>query len=34
MTPHPDRRLLPTAMALGIGVVATKPFQGGANFCQ
>jgi aryl-alcohol dehydrogenase-like predicted oxidoreductase len=34
MTPHPESRLLPTAMDLGIGVIAMKPFQDGAYFSQ
>jgi aryl-alcohol dehydrogenase-like predicted oxidoreductase len=32
MTVHPERRLLPTAMDLGIGVIAMQPFQNGAYF--
>jgi predicted aldo/keto reductase-like oxidoreductase len=31
---HPESRLLPTAMDLGIGVIAMQPFQNGAYFRQ
>jgi aryl-alcohol dehydrogenase-like predicted oxidoreductase len=34
MTVHPENRLLPTAMDLGIGVVAMQPFRNGAYFRQ
>ncbi len=34
MTPHRESRLLPTAMDLGIGVIAMQPFQNGAYFRQ
>ena len=34
MTSHPESRLLPTAMDLGIGVIAMQPFQDGAYFRQ
>jgi aryl-alcohol dehydrogenase-like predicted oxidoreductase len=34
MTPHPESRLLPTAMDLGIGVIAMQPFQNGAYFSR
>jgi aryl-alcohol dehydrogenase-like predicted oxidoreductase len=34
MRSHPESRLLPTAMDLGIGVIAMQPFQNGAYFTQ
>jgi aryl-alcohol dehydrogenase-like predicted oxidoreductase len=34
MTPHRESRLLPTAMDLGIGVIAMQPFKNGAYFRQ
>jgi len=34
MTTHRESRLLPTAMDLGIGVIAMQPFQNGAYFRQ
>jgi aryl-alcohol dehydrogenase-like predicted oxidoreductase len=34
MTLAPESRLLPTAMDLGIGVIAMQPFQNGAYFSQ
>jgi aryl-alcohol dehydrogenase-like predicted oxidoreductase len=34
MRSHPESRLLPTAMDLGIGVIAMQPFQNGAYFSQ
>jgi aryl-alcohol dehydrogenase-like predicted oxidoreductase len=34
MRSHPESRLLPTAMDLGIGVIAMQPFQNGAYFRQ